>query len=106
MSVIGLQAEDTSVASIQQFVEQYKPEHATSISGNDGWLRSSFWQLSAAADSRDWKEQTDVPTILVLREWEDSAAIRGSDVLCEAEAIQDADVSIHERALLMLWKQF
>lgn len=107
MAVVGLQPDGVSESSIMETLETYRREHMTNKSGDEGWLRSSFWQLSAAADPRTGEEQTDASKLLVLHEWEDTSAGRENNALGKAlSSGEGVDVQLQENALLKLWKQF
>lgn len=93
MSINGLHA---SAGSEGEILEQYDGTVARS-----GWLRTSSWRLSTAADPRTWEEQTNVPEVLVLQEWEDTSAVRA-----RLDAAADASDLTQEKASLRLWKQF
>lgn len=99
MSVVGL----SSAVSTNDAIEQTSRDGAANTSASDGWLRSSAWQLSTAADPRTWEEQTDVPKLMILHEFEDSDEVRQNGALAPAA---QSGLHAREAALLKLWKQF
>lgn len=111
LSMTGLEPQDSIGASPAEAVEQYKDKHTAAVASKNGWLRSSYWELSTAADPRTWEEEVDVPKVLVLHEWENSGTVRGTYTVQAAVGVSDqtdanADLRIGERALLELWRQF
>lgn len=98
MSMAGLQAPE---GDGKDTVERFKEEEAQKTFARSGWLRTSSWKLSTAADPRTWEEQTNVPELLVLQEWEDSDHLRAS--LASAGRARNGP---REKALLKHWKQF
>lgn len=106
LTVIGLHPSSTSE---QRSIEQYAQKQTADASADKGWLRSSFWQLSAAADPRTWQEQADVPKLMVLHEWEETpATLEGSAFqgINGRSSDQSEHAQMREKALLRLWKQF
>lgn len=97
MSMVGLLA---SKGNGREVLEQYK-RSTKGVAADHGWLRTSSWSLATAADPRTWEEQSDVPSLLVLQEWEDTGLLRGLQ-----DSARGTRNEIGEKALLKLWKQF
>lgn len=106
LTVIGLHPSSTSE---EKSIEQYAQKQLEDAAADKGWLRSSFWQLSTAADPRTWQEQLDVPKLMVLHEWEETpASLEGSALqqINGSSVGQSEHEQMREKALLRLWKQF
>ena len=107
MSVVGL----SSAASTNDGIEQISKNGVANTSTSNSWLRSSVWQLSTAADPRTWEEQTDVPTLMLLHEFEDSDEARQGGALAQVlnpsnQEAAHSGLPTKEAALVKLWKQF
>lgn len=111
LSVIGLSNGASTSDGDGERIQQLSKSEIARASTNSGWLRSSVWELSTAADPRTWEEQTDVPKLLLLHEWENINAVWQNGALSQVldpseRAGGQGGVQTKEAALLMLWKQF
>lgn len=108
MLVKGLSTRASARDGSPRDIEQLSKGELANAPNSDGWLRSSIWQLSTAADPRTWEEQTDVPKLMVLHEWEDRDNVRQDGALAQAfdREATGSGLPTTETALLKLWKQF
>lgn len=111
MVVVGSKAGDAVGSTSQDLLERYGAASGADRPRDEGWLRSSFWRLSAATDPRNGQEQTDTPDLLALHEWVDSDTTRESDAVQKllappAKGTAGDSAQVVEKAVLRLWKQF